>query len=64
MIINCRPSFQSEFKVIWIHSVKGMGYDFSYDKEKVFKTYADANGFATSLLKRGVFVYPLESLEK
>lgn len=54
MIINCRQSSPREVKVIWSKNRK----DFRNGncKEKSFFTFANANGFAMGLQKRGMFV--------
>jgi hypothetical protein len=60
MIVQCRPSSYRKVTVIWYSSeiVQGIRYQRKERvlKEKDFDTFADANGFAQGLEKRGVVV--------
>lgn len=59
MIVNCKngSNEQIAYKVKW-------GRDFSHvTKEKIIVTFQKANGFASSLQKRGMFVQRLEEIK-
>lgn len=64
MIIQCRPSDTSKSYIVeWIGTLQITPKCVSsVIKEKSFHTFADANGFAMGLQKRGVFVYPIREI--
>ncbi len=65
MIVICRISNPEFHKVIW-KSCELIGVRHKYYspvvKEKLFNSFADANGFALGLQKKGVEVIAIEGL--
>lgn len=60
MIVQCRPSHSPpKWKVKWIVRKK---YGIKEIHERIKNNFADANGLALGLQKRGIFVFPLEEI--
>lgn len=55
MIVICRFSSFRLIKVIWVNpNLPYFHSDSNKEKSKEFKTFADANGFCNSLVKKGM----------
>lgn len=55
MIVICRPSSFRLVIISWVNpNLSYLDKNYNVEKVKEFKIFADANGFCSSLIKRGM----------